>query len=95
MFPHAFTQYAPGHQFVVRPVCWLRAQRPLLGPGHRSVGGGKGARWPEGAGAGRVGGGVGSAFAMSFVVMATNSLGRMLAYGLFSASGSRNSSRPR
>ena len=34
-------------------------------------------------GAGRVGGGVGSAFAMSFVVMATYSLGRMLAYGLF------------
>ena len=34
-------------------------------------------------GAGRVGGGVGYAFAMSFVVMATYSLGRMLAYGLF------------
>ncbi len=46
-------------------------------------------------GAGRVGGGVGYAFAMSFVVMATYSLGRMLAYGFFSASGSRNSGRPR
>ena len=32
---------------------------------------------------------------MSFVVMATYSLGRMLAYGFFSASGSRNSGRPR
>jgi hypothetical protein len=39
-------------------------------------------RGPLGPGGGGGGGG-GSAFAMSFVVMATYSLGRMLAYGLF------------